>query len=105
MRKNAQTSKIMKIPYSPPVIVGREFEYLHKAVDQHHLSSDGPFTRQCETWLAAHLNAPRANLTHSGTAALEQSMLLAELGPGDEVIMPAFTFVSCANAVALRGAT
>lgn len=95
----------MKIRFSQPTIVGRELEYLRQALEQGHLSSDGPFTRRCQTWLASRLNAPRAYLTHSATAALELSALLAELGPGDEVVMPAFTFVSCANAVALRGAT
>jgi dTDP-4-amino-4,6-dideoxygalactose transaminase len=95
----------MKIRFSQPVIVGRELEYLREAVQQRHLSSNGPFTHRCETWLAAWMNAPRAHLTHSATAGLELTALLAELGPGDEVIMPSFTFVSCANAVALRGAT
>jgi dTDP-4-amino-4,6-dideoxygalactose transaminase len=94
-----------KIPHSRPVVVGRELEYLRQALEQHHLSSDGPFAQRCRTWLTSHLNVLQANLTHSATAALEISTLLAELGPGDEVIMPAFTFVSCANAVALRGAT
>ena len=95
----------MKIRFSQPAIVGREFEYLREAVEQRHLSSNGAFTHRCEAWLAAHMNASRAHLTHSATASLELAALLAELGPGDEAIMPAFTFVSCANAVALRGAT
>ena len=63
------------------------------------------FTRRCEAWLAARLNVPRAHLTNSATAGLEMAALLADIGPGDEVVMPSFTFVSCANAVALRGAT
>jgi dTDP-4-amino-4,6-dideoxygalactose transaminase len=95
----------MKIRFSQPVIVGRELEYLREAVEQRHLSSNGAFTHRCETWLAAQMNACRAHLTHSATAGLELAALLAGLGPGDEAIMPAFTFVSCANAVALRGAT
>jgi dTDP-4-amino-4,6-dideoxygalactose transaminase len=95
----------MKIPFSRPAIVGRELEYLREAVEQGHLSGDGAFTHRCEAWLAARMNASRAHLTHSATAGLELAALLAELGPGDEAIMPAFTFVSCANAVALRGAT
>ena len=95
----------MKIRFSQPAIVGRELEYLREAVEQRHLSSNGAFTRRCETWLAAQMNASRAHLTHSATASLELAALLTELGPGDEAIMPAFTFVSCANAVALRGAT
>jgi dTDP-4-amino-4,6-dideoxygalactose transaminase len=95
----------MKIGFSRPVIVGRELTYLREAVEQRHFSSNGAFTHRCETWLAAQMNASRAHLTHSATAGLELAALLTNLGPGDEVIMPAFTFVSCANAVALRGAT
>jgi dTDP-4-amino-4,6-dideoxygalactose transaminase len=100
-----ESASTTKMRFSQPVIVGREHDYLRQAMEQRHLSSDGPFTRRCETWLATRLNAPCAHLTHSATAALELSALLATLGPGDEVVMPAFTFVSCANAVALRGAT
>jgi len=95
----------MKVRFSRPAIVGRELEYVREAIEQGHLSSNGPFTHRCETWLAARMNAPRAHLTHSATAGLELAALLTELGPGDEAILPAFTFVSCANAVALRGAT
>lgn len=95
----------MKIRFSQPVMVGRELDYVRQALEQRHLSSNGPFTHRCQAWLAARLNASRVHLTHSATAALELSALLAGLGPGDEVVMPAFTFVSCANAVALRGAT
>jgi dTDP-4-amino-4,6-dideoxygalactose transaminase len=95
----------MKIRHSQPVIVGRELDYVRQALEQGHLSSNGAFTRRCETWLAARLNGSRVLLAHSATAGLELSALLAGLRPGDEVVMPAFTFVSCANAVALRGAT
>jgi dTDP-4-amino-4,6-dideoxygalactose transaminase len=95
----------MKIRHSQPVIVGRELDYVREALAQGQLSSNGTFTRRCETWLTARLNGSRAYLTHSATAGLELSALLAELKSGDEVVMPAFTFVSCANAVALRGAT
>jgi dTDP-4-amino-4,6-dideoxygalactose transaminase len=95
----------MKIRFSQPVMVGRELDYVRQALEQRHLSSNGPFAHRCQAWLASRLNASRVHLTHSATAALELSALLAGLGPGDEVVMPAFTFVSCANAVALRGAT
>jgi len=93
------------IRFSQPVTVGREYDYVRQALQQGHLSNGGPFSRRCQSWLATAFNAPAAQLTHSATAALELSALLANLGPGDEVVMPAFTFVSCANAVALRGAT
>ena len=95
---------MMKIRYSQPVIVGRELDYVRQALEQGHLSSNGAFTHRCETWLSTRLNGSRAHLTHSATAGLELSALLAGLDPGDEVVMPAFTFVSCANAVVLRGA-
>ena len=95
----------MRIRLSCPAMVGRELEYLREALAQGHLAGNGPFARRCEEWLAAHAGGARCHLTHSGTAALELAALLAQIGPGDEVVMPAFTFVSCANAVALRGAT
>lgn len=95
----------VKIRHSQPVASGREIEYLRQALEQRHLASGGPFARRCESWLAARFGNPRVHLTHSATAALELAALLVELAPGDEVVMPAFTFVSCANAVALRGAT
>jgi dTDP-4-amino-4,6-dideoxygalactose transaminase len=90
--------------FSQPVIVGREYDYVRQALQQGQLSNSGPFTRRCQSWLAAAIKAPTVQLTHSATAALELAALLTEVGPGDEVIMPAFTFVSCANAIALRGA-
>src|SRR5947199_1430419 len=82
-----------------------ELEYIAEAVAAGVTAGDGPFTRRCHAWLEARLGAPKALLTHSCTAALEMAALLFDLGPGDEVIMPSFTFVSTANAVVLRGAT
>jgi dTDP-4-amino-4,6-dideoxygalactose transaminase len=78
---------------------------LQEAIERRELSGDGHFCKQCEAWIAERLNIRRALLTHSCTAALEMAAILANLGPGDEVILPSFTFVSTANAVALRGAT
>ncbi len=75
------------------------------AISNGHLSGNGPFTRRCTDWLEAETGAPCALLTHSCTSALELSALLSRVGPGDEVIMPSFTFVSTANAFVLRGAT
>ena len=69
-----------------------------------HLSGDGPFTKQCHTWLERTLGCARALLTHSCTAALEMAAILCDIQPGDEVIVPSFTFVSTANAFVLRGA-
>jgi dTDP-4-amino-4,6-dideoxygalactose transaminase len=93
----------MKIPFNKPFIVGNELEYIAKAVQQGHLSGDGPYTRRCHAWLEERLETKKALLTHSCTAALEMAAILGDVGAGDEVIMPSFTFVSTANAFALRG--
>ena len=92
------------IPFNRPHIVGKELEYIACAHDNGQLAGDGPFTRQCQTWLERRIGARKALLTHSCTAALEMAAILADIAPGDEVIMPSFTFVSTANAFALRGA-
>lgn len=94
----------LSIPFNRPPLKGRELEYMQQALESRHLAGDGPFTKKCHAWLEQTLKTPDALLTHSCTAALEMSMLLTDLVPGDEVIMPSFTFVSTANAVALRGA-
>jgi dTDP-4-amino-4,6-dideoxygalactose transaminase len=93
------------IPFNRPPITGRELDALREAIERRELSGDGYFSKQCESWLVQRLGVARALLTHSCTAALEMAAILAELRPGDEVIMPSFTFVSTANAVVLRGAT
>ena len=95
----------MTIPFNRPFLAGRELEYIRQAVEAGHLSGDGPFTMQCHAWLQRQLGVSKALLTHSCTAALEMAAILADVGPGDEVIMPSFTFVSTANAFVLRGAT
>jgi dTDP-4-amino-4,6-dideoxygalactose transaminase len=93
------------IPFNRPFMTGRELDYIAQAHANGHLAGDGPFTKRCHEWLEERCATPRALLTHSCTAALEMSALLAGVGPGDEVIMPSFTFVSTANAFVLRGAT
>jgi dTDP-4-amino-4,6-dideoxygalactose transaminase len=93
------------IRFSQPVIVGREHDYVRQALEQGHLANNGPFSRRCQSWLASTFHVPSVQLTHSATAALELAALVTNIGAGDEVVMPAFTFASCANAVALRGAT
>lgn len=94
----------MKIPFNKPFTIGPELENIAAAVRAGHLSGDGPFTQRCHRWLEQRLGAKRALLTHSCTAALEIAAILCDLEPGDEVIMPSFTFVSTANAFVLRGA-
>ena len=93
-----------RIPFNRPHIAGRELSYVAQAQANGHLAGDGPFTRQCHAWLEEHAGGGKALLTHSCTAALEMSAILAGVEPGDEVIMPSYTFVSTANAFVLRGA-
>jgi dTDP-4-amino-4,6-dideoxygalactose transaminase len=93
------------IPFNKPFVAGHELAYIQEAITNGHLSGNGPFTRRCQAWIEKRLTCRRALLTHSCTAGLEMAALLTEVGPGDEVIMPSFTFVSTANAFALRGAT
>lgn len=92
------------IPFNKPNVVGREMEYVNQAIESGHLSGDGKFTKQCHSWLERRIGG-HALLTHSCTGALEMAVMLADVGPGDEVILPSYTFVSTANAVVLRGAT
>lgn len=93
-----------RIPFNQPFIVGKELHYISQAVFEGHLAGDGAFTKKCHAWLEKRFGAKKVLLTHSCTAALEMSALLCEIEPGDEVIMPSYTFVSTANAFALRGA-
>ena len=95
---------MLKIPFNRPYMCGREIDYIAQAHANGHLSGDGPFTKRCHAWLEAQTGAAKALLTHSCTAALEMAALLLDLAPGDEVIMPSYTFVSTANAFVLRGA-
>lgn len=95
----------MNIPFNRPYLTGRELHNISEAHAAGHLSGDGLFTRRCNAWLEASIGCDRALLTHSCTGALEMAALLAQVGPGDEVIMPSYTFVSTANAFVLRGAT
>lgn len=94
----------IKVPFNRPYMVGTELGYITQAVQNRHLSGDGPFSRRCERWLEQETECHRALMTQSCTAALELAALLLRLEPGDEVIMPSFTFVSTANAFVLRGA-
>jgi dTDP-4-amino-4,6-dideoxygalactose transaminase len=94
-----------RIPFNEPALVGNETRYVGEVMEHGHASGDGLFTRKCQTLLEELTGAPRALLTTSCTDALEMAALLLDIGPGDEVIVPAFTFVSTANAFALRGAT
>lgn len=92
------------IPFNKPFIIGRELALIADAVAQGHLSGDGPYTKLCHGWFEEHLDCRKALLTHSCTAALEMAAILCDIQPGDEVILPSYTFVSTANAFVLRGA-
>lgn len=94
-----------QIPFNRPFIVGKELYYIAQSVLEMHLSGDGPYTARCSRWLEQQIGSPLALLTHSCTAALEMAAILCDVGPGDEVIMPSYTFPSTANAFVLRGAT
>lgn len=93
------------IPFNRPPVVGSELDYLRAAMSSGELRGGGGYTRRCEEWLERELGAHRTFLTSSCTAALEIAAILVNIGPGDEVIMPSYTFVSTANAFVLRGAT
>lgn len=92
------------IPFNKPFFTGKEFDFIRQAIENAHLSGDGPFTKRIHAWLAENTGCGAALLTHSCTAALEMMALLLDVGPGDEIIMPSYTFVSTANAFVLRGA-
>src|SRR5437867_8429927 len=94
-----------RIPFTRVHLTGKETEYVRQVLESNHLSGDGLFTRRCNEWLERAVGCRKAMLTHSCTAALEIAAILSNVGPGDEVIMPSFTFVSTANAFVLRGAT
>lgn len=93
------------IPFNAPPIVGSEVEYMQSAMASGKLCGDGGFTRRCQQWMEQHFDSKKVLLTPSCTASLEMAALLIDLQPGDEVIMPSYTFVSTANAFVLRGAT
>jgi len=93
-----------KIPFNKPSLSGNEFEYMAQAIQAGHISGDGVFTRKCSDFLEFELGVPKVMLTTSCTHALEMAALLLDVQPGDEVIIPSFTFVSTVNAFVLRGA-
>ncbi len=93
----------MNILFNKPYMTGKELSYIGEAHANNMLAGDGPFTRRCHAWLEQTTGCGKALLTHSCTAALEMAAMLADIRPGDEVIMPSYTFVSTANAFVLRG--
>ena len=92
------------INFNLPPFVGEEFDYVREAVEAHKICGDGPFTKKCNLWMEQHFNAQKVLLTTSGSTALDMAMLLCDLKPGDEVILPSYTFSSTANSAVLAGA-
>ncbi|MDF2153925.1 dTDP-4-amino-4,6-dideoxygalactose transaminase [Vibrio sp. CAU 1672] len=92
------------IPFNKPPVVGSEVEFMRQAINSGKLSGDGEFGQRCQKWFEAQTGCIKSLLTPSCTHALELAALLIDIQPGDEVIMPSYTFVSTANAFALRGA-
>lgn len=97
-------TEISRIPFNRPYLTGRELSYIAEAHLNGQLAGDGEFTKRCQRWLENLGGTKKALLTHSCTAALEMAAILCDLQPGDEIIMPSYTFVSTANAFVLRGA-
>ncbi|MDZ4769836.1 MAG: dTDP-4-amino-4,6-dideoxygalactose transaminase [Chloroflexota bacterium] len=94
----------IRIPFNKPALMGSEISYIVDAVQKGHVSGDGAYTKKCHAALEALLGVPKVLLTTSCTHALEMAALMLDIQPGDEVIVPAFTFVSTINAFVLRGA-
>ena len=92
------------IPFNVPPCTGNEMKYIGEAVASHKICGDGQFTKKCSAWMEERFNAHKVLLTTSGTTALDMASLLCELQPGDEVILPSFTFSSTANAFVNYGA-
>lgn len=92
------------IHFNVPPFIGPEFEYMKQAVSNHKICGDGPFTKRCNEWLENKFNAEKVMLTTSGSSALDMAALLCGITPGDEVILPSFTFSSTANSFVLAGA-
>ena len=95
---------IRMIPFNIPPCVGTEYEYIRQAIDSHKICGDGPFTKKCHAWMEERLGAQKVLLTTSGTSALDMALLLCDLQPGDEVILPSYTFSSTATAAVMAGA-
>ena len=93
------------INFNVPPFTGKEFDYMKIAVENKKICGDGAFTKKCDSWMEERFGAKKALLTTSGSTALDMAALLCGLKPGDEVILPSFTFSSTANSFVLAGAT
>ena len=93
------------IPFNVPPYIGKEDKYIKQAIDSRKICGDGQFTKKCNVKFEEMTGAKKVLMTTSGTSALEMAALLTDIKPGDEAVMPSYTFVSTANAFVLRGAT
>lgn len=93
------------IVFNVPPYTGKEFDYMREAAENHKICGDGPFTKKCDAWMEDRFKTPKALLTTSGSTALDMAALMCGIKPGDEVILPSFTFSSTANSFVLAGAT
>jgi len=93
------------INFNVPPYIGKEQEYIRRAIESHKICGDGEYTKKCNSWIEKRTGTSKALLTTACSTALDMAAILTEVGPGDEVILPSFTFVSTANAFVLRGAT
>lgn len=93
------------IPFNVPPYIGKEQNYIQQAIESHKICGDGAFTHKCNAWMEERTGVSKALLTTACSTALDMAAILSDVGPGDEVILPSFTFVSTANAFVLRGAT
>ncbi|MFO0482741.1 MAG: aminotransferase class I/II-fold pyridoxal phosphate-dependent enzyme, partial [bacterium] len=103
LERTASGAEVQPIPFNRPFMVGTELDHVREANRRLQLAGDGHFTSLCSGWLEQRTGCQAALLTHSCTAALEMAAILADIGPGDEIVMPSYTFVSTANAFVLRG--
>ena len=93
------------IVFNIPPYTGKEFYYMRESVENHKICGDGPFTKKCNAWMEKRFNAKKVLITTSGSSALDMAALMCDIKPGDEVILPSFTFSSTANSFVLAGAT
>lgn len=101
--QKAKSRELRGVQFNKPCLAGSELEFIADAINRSQLAGNGSYTRNCHDWLRRTFHSSEAFLTHSGTAALEMASLLADIQPGDEIIMPSFTFVSTASSFVLRG--
>ena len=92
------------INFNVPPYIGKEQDYITQAIESHKICGDGQFTKKCNAWIEEKTGVSKALLVTSGSTALDMAAILTDVGPGDEVILPSYTFVSTANAFVLRGA-